>query len=604
MNEQPVEPARRSRWNFRRFQERPLLRPTRPGRAFVFLAINLAGYVFANAFLHYLATGRWVGGVGSYAEAFSRPFGYTLVRPLSVLTHPWLILVFGLLLAAVIIVPLLVACLYHSRYCVFFLPCVVFLAQAPVLTLCLAVGCVLVAATPLRHKAPMLALLLGLLPVGVYLYFASSPGPTLTSPIQRLILYVPFVTAAVGAVIAGGLVLLIARLTRYLPGVIWPVMAVLLVAPSWLFYRYIGADELEYAVLAEQLTPAGSLFADQALSVWRHEHNFQGSPAELLEAVRADLAARKAGILARCNRFIREHPDSDRLSAVWWIQGITLDTQISVRRLSAELVQSYDDVPAWDPQAAQRSAEHWRALAERFADDVRAGDAWWRLALLELRVDEKALAELPEDAQAQVVLEKAARARQMLDLAEQALTPLSESSANPNAVAEVFRRDPGVPSGEHLRRIEAKVRQMQWLMRVNNAAQDARNARAFIEYVGLDLDRQTLGASLMRIRGLAEQYADTDLADNFALADATSLIEGADRARALLAITQEYDPASDGAIRARYELGLLVLQGQAADGLKSAAEYFRAVAREAPGNPWCKSAEEHYQRLAVMEGTP
>ncbi|GAG48700.1 unnamed protein product, partial [marine sediment metagenome] len=37
----------------------PLLRQTSIFRSAFFVAANLAGFIAANAFLHYLATGRW-----------------------------------------------------------------------------------------------------------------------------------------------------------------------------------------------------------------------------------------------------------------------------------------------------------------------------------------------------------------------------------------------------------------------------------------------------------------------------------------------------------------------------------------------------------------
>ena len=153
----------------------PLLRPTGWKRSVAFITINLAAYAFANVFLHYLATGRAVSlSVESYMLSLARPLGELLTAPLSVFTHPWMILIFALLVAVLVIVPLLVACLYRLRYCGLFLLCVAVLAQAPILTMFLAAGCVLVSATKLRSRSPMLAILLGLAPVLAYLYFSAS----------------------------------------------------------------------------------------------------------------------------------------------------------------------------------------------------------------------------------------------------------------------------------------------------------------------------------------------------------------------------------------------------------------------------------------------
>ncbi|NQU76596.1 MAG: hypothetical protein HQ546_09820, partial [Planctomycetes bacterium] len=222
----------------RRTHAGPLLRPTQWWRAAVFLCVNLCAYAFANSFVYALSSGQWFSTTAAdYRDSIGRPLSAMLLAPLNIFTHPWMILITGLLLAVVVVVPLLVACLYHSRFCVFFLLCVMVLAHSPILAFVLGVGCILVAATPLRRRNPSLALLLGLVPAAVYLYLSASRSAVVMTPTQRLVLYVPFLTAAVGAVLAGGMILLIAHWARYRPGVIWPVVAVLLGVPGWVFYR-------------------------------------------------------------------------------------------------------------------------------------------------------------------------------------------------------------------------------------------------------------------------------------------------------------------------------------------------------------------------------
>ena len=81
-----------------------------------FLAVNVVGFAVVNAFWHYLATGGW----GFSFQAIRSPLGEMFIRPLHVLSYPWMIPVTGLLLGLVILVPLIVAVLHRLLFAVIF----------------------------------------------------------------------------------------------------------------------------------------------------------------------------------------------------------------------------------------------------------------------------------------------------------------------------------------------------------------------------------------------------------------------------------------------------------------------------------------------------
>jgi len=234
----------------------PLLRPTNRWRMGVFLLINLLGFVLVNAFWLYLSTGKWVDfSPAGYHRGLAIPIGEMLIHPLNVFTHPWMILVLGLLLAVVVFVPIIVAVLYRLLVAAAFVGIIAVFGHAPVLAAAVGIGCLLAARTSLRSDMPFLATLLGLLPVAVYLYlfaFLGTDAAVLAS--QRLVLSLPFLVGGVAAILSAAVVLALARVTGFRPGVVWPVLAVLLAAPAAMFYTRIGVDELQY--IQRVLSPA------------------------------------------------------------------------------------------------------------------------------------------------------------------------------------------------------------------------------------------------------------------------------------------------------------------------------------------------------------
>jgi len=211
----------------------PLLRPTRAGRWGVFLVVNLLAFVVVNAFWRYLATGAWVDFTpAAYAADVAVPVGRFLVEPLSVFRYPWMILVTGVVLGCVIYVPVVAAVLYRLPFAMVFLAIVALVGHAPLLALTMGVGCVLAARTGWRSDMPFLAALLGLSPAVVYFGFAylgvSSQG---TLPLQRWLLVAPLAMAMMLAVLASWPVLRLAKWTGYRPGVVWPVILMLLAPP-------------------------------------------------------------------------------------------------------------------------------------------------------------------------------------------------------------------------------------------------------------------------------------------------------------------------------------------------------------------------------------
>lgn len=576
--------ARLRRW----FGRKPLIRPTSRRRVLLFLGINLLAYAFTTAFLHYLSSGRWLNtSLEDLAGAMRRlPGDALLVGPLPIFSYPWMIVIYGLLLAVMIMVPLLVACLYHSRYCVLFLLCTFLLGAAPVLTLFLAAGCMLVAATPLRSSSPMLALLLGLAPVAVYLYLAGRYVSITPGPLRRWMLYAPLVLAVVAAVIGNALVLTVAWLTRYRPGVIWPVLLALLATPAYLFFTQVGTDEVAYALLADRLTAGHGVFSQEALQPWLRRHAPPDGPADPRQLAQQDLETRKARLAAECERFLRRYPDSPRRPAVLWILGITLDSQVDLRRLDGGLLR-YDHshpLPA--------SQETWRRLAEQYPADARAGLAHLRLAQLAIR--EGKLVEAQE---------RLAGAARLLPAAA------SPTTAPADAVASLFDPRPSVPAADYLPRAGHEVRALQWLLAQNHLLGDSdlarRSAEAFVEEAKLDPLSLSRWEYTRRLADLRRRYGDTYWSDNLELSWALSRPDPLDQARALLPLLEARHPdgqAGDAVIPANYWLWWLAMrEGGNLNGELQPPQTYADAVLAPPADPWEPLVQRYRTTLAAVD---
>ena len=166
---------------------RPLVRHASRLRLAVFMTLSYLSYAVVNAFWHYLATGRWIRiSIGQFRTDLAQPLSEFLYEPLGVISHPWMILVCGLLLAVLIFVPIMIAVLYRLAFVAGLVLLVVLLGHAPVLALAIAVGAVVAARMPLRRSAPMIAVLAGLGPIAAYLAdvgpFGNGAGRPSTAP--------------------------------------------------------------------------------------------------------------------------------------------------------------------------------------------------------------------------------------------------------------------------------------------------------------------------------------------------------------------------------------------------------------------------------------
>jgi len=550
-----------------------------PWRAVLFVGINLLLFAAVNVFRTYLATGQWsVFSTEAYYRDVFAPLGESLLHPLSVLFHPWMILVTGLLLAAALLTPIITAVLYPLPIALLFLAVVAVLGHAPVLAVVLAAGCVTAARTPLRSDASFLAFVLGLLPGAVYLYFfgLGDAQSLQVLPLQRWVLAGPLLIAVVAAVVAAAGVLAIARATRFRAGVIFPALMIFLAVPAALFYTRIGPDELDYELLVGPLTPGDLVLAPATLDAPQGQNE-----APHQANLRQTMQRRAGQLIETCDRFLERHGRSSRAASVLWIRAQCQSLELDVPAVQAGTVR-YSAV-----HVRAGSAPTWRHLAEQHARAPQAALARWRLGQLALRRRETAEAE-----------------RQLL-AAEEALARhlAARRAAAQSSDGRLFRPRSSLPSQGYYVEALFRVRHLLWLMDRNDVVNDPAAAEALAAMLN---ESPLTGDYFQRLGRLVALYERTRLGDNLKLAAALAIDDPYAQADMLMLLAE--DERTDAAVEANYQLGMLTMQTARAvalplmPNLKRPAEYFQTVIA-APPNPWQGLAREHLARLGLAAGT-
>jgi hypothetical protein len=385
-------------------------------RAAVFLAVCFVLFAGLCAFTHWLRVAdAFDFSLSSYLSPFRFWGGQTqnlndfLRYPINVEQRPIHGIVLGLLVASIVATPILVSILYRFVAALPFVAAVLIFAHLPWMSITLLCGCILASVRPFRMKFRFGSAVLGILPVVLYLILATQnkgeaadlPG----SPAQRSLLIAPWLLSLLGTSAMLASVLTLAKLVKYRPGVIAPVIAVTFATPAILFYRYVGVDELEYRVLetrfgpqsamfrptgdwrptvgrfiAQQWTSSGSRYApdDELLAVW--SGNVAGLHERVLQRMWREFLAERAAAYEACRQFISDYPDSRFVPAVLYLQARVMDTRIDERAMLGEMRRElYTDFPH------TQSEQAWTALASGYPDSPFAAAAVVRLAQLKLR---------------------------------------------------------------------------------------------------------------------------------------------------------------------------------------------------------------------------
>ncbi len=602
-----------------------LMPPAGRWSSIVLVATTLAVFASVNAFWQFLSTGQWI----NYSpEAIRRdlavPLGQMLLGPLSIFNYPWMTLVAGFIMAVVIFVPILTAVLARLRLAILFVVIVAVIGHAPLLAGALVIGCVLTSRSALKSDTPFLAVLLGLIPVAVYLYLfgLSLLSEAAVLPLQRGVAGAPFLIALISASLVCGLALSLARLARYRQAVVWPVIILLMSGPMTVFYLGVGTDELEYSLLTGDLAPGDSIYrtvywrkSQQKISTsGPSDRRGESIESELFKAYSDRLMDRRMKLIESCREFVAGYPDSKRAPAVLWVAAQCLSLKVSRPVLGDGRVMYYASHPS------EASLPIWEMLVDQYPKSRQAAIGNWRLGQLILR---KIGAKPSSD---KAVSYRLAQAEKHLSIAEERLTLIVQADGDSDQLGDgVFLPVPLLPARGCYRQALVEVQRLRWLLEANNVAETWELAlaggkpkrdkarkllRALSALLSIDPDSMTRGEYRKRLGRLLRDdgFESTDLGDNITVAWSNALSKPSERALALIALAV-VRPPTDASIQASFELGLLALgsprteTGEKIKELRKPQEYFKLVIA-APDNPWKPMARERLTLLESLEKKP
>lgn len=594
------------------------MQPKYRNRAIVLFVLNLLLFCGLCAFAHWLHVARpFDFSLSSYLaparfwDATAPNLNDFILAPINVVDVPLHAIVLGLVVAVMFAVPIVVAILYRFPLAMPFLIAVVVFAHMPGMAVTLLASCMLASLRPFRMSFRFGSALLGLLPVLLYLYFATRGTPdqlaNYGSPTQRSVLMAPWLLAILAASVILAVVLLIARLVNYRPGAVAPVLAVMFATPVILFHVGVGADELAYGVLEAEYGPRSKRFEPVLKSRETQNEIVDliadeiGNPS-FSEQIRADLlglwslqpqkfrelkrtVSRK--FLAKflfdrseayqaCKKFIADYPQSRYVPNVLHIHARVLDTRLDEAKLAQEKPyrELYTDFPH------VQSEEIWLKLLKQYPDSPFAVTAGLRLAELKLRagkVDE-ALRNLhfvldQDSNRVSGPTTTQPRQRRLLTGA----FPESRLGFQP----EPYRRE---------------ARRLAELVAENRNDPQYGNA-PLVELAALDPHRSRYLEQLQR---LAQRYHDGSLYDNLVVRWASALPDLNDRTAALEACVQTF-VSGDALPEALYRLANLETQALAAEDESRRAQgivRLREIVERFPTTCWARQAAE---RLEVLE---
>ncbi len=574
-------------------------------RATVLLIVNVGLFSGLAGVAYWLRTGVVFAPVSpDYVNQLAATFNPTLetqhtpttlsLGPISIEQVPMMIPVLGLILAALVSIPILVTILYRITSSLPFVASVGLIAVMPWLAIALLASCLLVSVNPLRFRSRFATALLALLPVVLYFFMASrqagSAVEMLSNPADRIKLMAPLILALIASAIVMGIVLIIARIVNYRPGAIAPLLAILFLTPAALFEFEVGRDELHYRLLEREYGPGSEYFLGERVdglfdrAVERATWNIRpGSPdygparhaveMEWMLALDADanllFTEYQDRAAAAAERFVELFPESIYAINALHIGGRALDMRVDLERFrrDRELV-FYDDFPS------AKSRRSWELIEHNAPDTPSGADAMLRLAQLDVR-----------DGNIDDAVIKLERLRDTFGQGD--ARPTKRTTVR--AVGAIMTRQPPESSLDiPLTRKVLAGRELLDLIRENrDPLWDADPLVAMMHFDPRD------SRYAENLRGILARYPGCQIADNIRLRIALTHADP-DKRDAALRQCVERSQTGDARSEAIYRLGLA---RQDIRDLSSARRLFDDVVAEYPESLWREQAESKLRQL-------
>jgi len=504
-----------------------------------------------------------------FIGADSWSLGRFIVSPLSIYEYPWQILVLGLLMGILAVGPVLVSQLLSFRYSLPMILAVAFIARLPLFGVFLLVSCTAVACRPLRFRSRFIAIALCMAPQLVY--WALFGGAQSVDPIRLGLSFAPWIYAWLTALAVTGLVIGIGHFTRYRPGLVWAVTALVLAVAVWEFQRKISFAELDY-----QLYVAGN---NPEEVVQFHDHNmadaidkaiknpgtqsfltglfYPTEPILLREQLKQEIQiqlsynrwpnwfeptdqlnyqAKRRQLLAQYNLFITKRPTSKRMPIALYYKATLNEYSPNIRRFAqTEVLSFYSDHPH------RETLPIWYKLYDEFPQSAEALEARWRIAM---------------HLAGQGKFEKAAELCELTEaMVSQRLELLEQTQPAPATFSTAFASPaPTAMTPFKLKDLRSKLQKLVALVSGQNLTQSDQSKSTLAEFVILNPYSMDYPHRLDRL--VAATKTDDPMRDNVLLAKIMLIPDAQLKAAQLKELGEKFGN-TDGGIQALYELGLL-----------------------------------------------
>jgi len=526
-------------------------------------------------------------------ETKHTPTGLSLA-PISIEQVPMMIPVLGLVLAALVSIPILTAMLYRFPCSLPFILAVGFVAVMPWLALVLLASCLIASVRPFRSSSRFASALMSLLPVIIYFFMASRQSEpvvdVLANPADRIKVVAPLVMAVIGSAIVMGIVLIIARVVNYRPGAISPLLAILFLAPAAMFEYKVGRDELHYRLLEREFGPGSQYFIQEEIqsefeSSVEAEWARKRSEGVTRDAVRdlmttrwllaldprlteatsryTERAAEAAG------QFVKQFPDSVYACNALYLKGRALDMRVNLNVFKhRHAIRFNDGFPS------EKSRRAWELIDANAAESPTAAVALLRLAQLDAREGaiDSAIAHLEK------------LISRFTDYDPAAHTPRSTAF-----MGIILERQPpeaaiDIPVARHLfegrRLLDLLSSNRDPLYGDEPLAQYLRADPRDLEYP-------------RKLSAILKRFANCQLADNIQLALAVTLEPPDERIDAVRMCARQA-AGGDASAEAQFRLGETYAELKDAP---AAREAFRTLIEQQPNSIWRDPAEAHLRKL-------
>jgi outer membrane protein assembly factor BamD (BamD/ComL family) len=597
-------------------------------RAIVLLAVNVLLFAGVGGFAYWLRTGvRVAPAVEGYWDTVWQTFwsvplaghrdagaslGALLLTPISVQDVPMQIPIVGLLMAALISIPILASLLYRFWSSLPFIAVVGFLAVMPWLAIALLLSCLIVSSRLFRTRFRFVSALLALLPAVVFLILAWHGTTDLVAgridPVDRVKFIAPWVLAIVAAAVVFAVVLAIAKLVDYRPGAITPLLAVMFGLPVALFEFHVGRDELYYRLLEAR---SENHFADEYAAApleqmvqeaWERHPPPRPSRAAIRSRVetrwlfelateiapnRSALARHQAELVAQCDRFLAQFPTSRYAPNALFIKARALDMRVDPGEFRrTKWIRYYDCFPS------PASREPWRMLLHNRPDSVLGAAAQLRLAQLDAREGdvERAIAKLEN------VCTRFGQDVATDDTPESSARSLREVLARGTAEATLH-----IP----VERVFLEARRYYDLLTANrdplygyDPISGTRGQTGAFPFGLLDLDPRH-EQYVENLRRLKARYVNCQIQDNIDLEIAKSTDETSEKIERLQRCLEQY-PNLDQVPEALFRLGVAL---RAADHPERSEALFARLERDYPTSIWNDQAMPYRARRTAHGGS-